>query len=216
MYAQQGDFGIELTLEAVKPPVLHGESGYSRKGPEPGNASYYYSQTRLQTTGIVTTGSGTYTVRGLSWKDHEFSTSALSEGQVGWDWFSLQLDRGSELMFFQLRREDGSIDPYSSGTWIAPNGETTHLAREDFTVRVEDTWRSPENSAEYPSAWTVTIPSLGLEVDIRPYLADQEMNVSYDYWEGAVQVTGTASDGEVTGSGYVEMTGYAEAMEGDF
>jgi predicted secreted hydrolase len=214
--AQQGGIQIDLTLEDLKGPIYHGEQGYSQKGPAPGNASYYYSQTRLQTSGTVQTADGSYGVTGLSWKDHEFSTSALSAGQVGWDWFSIQLDDGSELMVFQIRREDGTIDPFSSGTWISPEGETTHLDQDQFQIQVRDSWRSPSSGAEYPSAWTVEITSLNLSLEIAPYLADQEMNVSYAYWEGAVDVSGYINSNPVTGSGYVEMTGYAASMEGEF
>jgi predicted secreted hydrolase len=214
--AQQGGIKIDLVLEDLKGPILQGKQGYSQKGPEAGNASYYYSQTRLQTSGTVKTANGSYTVTGLSWKDHEFSTSALSAGQIGWDWFSIQLNDGSELMVFQIRREDGSIDPFSSGTWINPEGETTHLDQDQFQIQVQDTWRSPHTRAEYPSAWRVEIPSLGLGLEIAPYMNDQEMDVSYTYWEGAVSIKGTAGEKPISGNGYVEMTGYAGSMEGEF
>ena len=211
LVAQQGDFALDLILNDTKGIILQGDEGYSQKGEAPGNASYYYSQTRMETSGTVRTERGLFDVNGLSWKDHEFSTSALSEGQVGWDWFSIQLDDGSELMFFQIRRADGSIDPFSSGTYIDSNGGTTHLERNQFEIRVRDEWISPESGGVYPSAWEVSIPSLDLNLDIEPYFNDQEMNVSYFYWEGAVRVSGS-----LTGSGYVEMTGYAGSMEGEF
>lgn len=214
--AKQESLAIDLILKDSKGPVLQGVDGYSQKGSDPGNASYYYSQTRMPTTGTIRTASGSYDVNGLSWKDHEFSTSALSKGQVGWDWFSIQLDNETELMFFQLRRADGSIDPFSSGTWVSPQGETVHLSSDDFDLEVNRTWRSPESGAQYPSDWTVTIPTLDLVLEIRPYLADQEMNVSYDYWEGAVQVEANVSGENINGSGYVEMTGYAAPMSSDF
>ncbi len=211
LVAQQGDFALDLVLNDVKGIILQGDEGYSQKGADAGNASYYYSQTRMQTSGTVRTERGNFDVNGLSWKDHEFSTSALSEGQVGWDWFSLQLDDGSELMFFQIRRADGSIDPFSSGTYIDSNGGTTHLERKQFDIQVRSEWESPQSGGVYPSAWTVSIPDLNLELDIEPYFNAQEMDVSYFYWEGAVQVSGS-----LTGSGYVEMTGYAGSMEGEF
>ena len=211
LVAQQGDFALDLILNDAKGIILQGDEGYSQKGEEAGNASYYYSQTRLETSGTVRTERGSFDVEGLSWKDHEFSTSALSEGQVGWDWFSIQLDDGSELMFFQIRRADGSIDPFSSGTYINAEGGTTHLEREQFEIRVRDEWISPESGGVYPSAWAVNIPSLNLNLDIEPYFNAQEMDVSYFYWEGAVRVSGS-----LTGSGFVEMTGYAGSMEGEF
>ena len=211
LVAQQGEFALDLILNDTKGIILQGDEGYSQKGEDPGNASYYYSQTRMVTSGTVRTERGLFDVNGLSWKDHEFSTSALSEGQVGWDWFSLQLDDGSELMFFQIRRADGSIDPFSSGTYIDSNGGTQHLERNQFDIRVRDEWESPQSGGVYPSAWTVSIPGLNLELDIEPYFNAQEMDVSYFYWEGAVKVSGS-----LTGSGYVEMTGYAGSMEGEF
>lgn len=214
--AKQGGIAIDLELVDLKGPILHGDQGYSQKGPERGNASYYYSQTRLETTGTVQTNNGSYQVNGFSWKDHEFSTNALSEGQVGWDWFSIQLDDGSELMVFQIHRADGSIDPFSSGTWISPSGETSTLGREQFIIQVEDTWRSPDSGGEYPSRWILDLPWQDLQLQITPFMADQEMNVSYNYWEGAVQVQGTMAGDKIRGSGYVELTGYAGSFEGEF
>jgi predicted secreted hydrolase len=214
--AAQDEIALDLILEDLKGPILHGDRGYSRKGPEKGNASFYYSQTRLLTTGRVRTTNGSYEVSGLSWKDHEFSTSALSDGQVGWDWFSIQLDDGGEIMLFQIRSEDGSIVPFSSGTWIGPEGETIQINREEFEIQVRDTWRSPNSGAQYPSEWSLEVPSLDVSLVVKPYLADQEMDVSYTYWEGAVEVSGTAQGTDVSGSGYVELTGYAASMEGEF
>lgn len=213
---RQGEIVVDLQLEDLKGPILHGDRGYSQKGPEIGNASYYYSQTRLRSSGRVQTPAGSYQVKGLSWKDHEFSTSALSEGQVGWDWFSLQLDDGSELMVFQIRREDGSLDPHSSGTWISANEEVSPLVDEEFDIQVEDKWRSPNSGADYPSKWRLEIPGLAIILEVEPYLPDQEMNVSYVYWEGAVKVSGTVRGERISGSGYVELTGYAGSIAGEF
>ena len=214
--AYQDEITLDLVLEDLKGPIFHGEDGYSQKGPDTGDASYYYSQTRLLTSGSVQTGRGSYQVNGLSWKDHEFSTSALSSGQVGWDWFSVQLDDGSELMVFQIRREDGSIDPFSSGTWISPDGGTKPLEQEQFEIQVRESWRSPDSGAEYPADWILNIPSLDMNLKVKPYMVNQEMNVSYTYWEGAVNVNGTSEDVPISGRGYVEMTGYATSMEGQF
>jgi len=214
--AKQGEIALDLILEDLKGPILHGNGGYSQKGPEEGDASYYYSQTRLETSGSLQTPRGNFRVSGLSWKDHEFSTSALSAGQVGWDWFSIQLNDGSELMVFQIRRSDGGVDPFSSGTWIDPKGELIHLERNDFEIKVEDSWTSPHSGAEYPSQWTINIARLDSSLAIAPLLADQEMNLSYDYWEGAVEIGGTVRGVSISGSGYVELTGYAASMEGEF
>lgn len=214
--AAAGDISLDLRLVDTKGPVLQGDRGYSRKGPEPGNASYYYSLTRIDTAGEVTVGGKSYAVTGLSWMDHEYSTSALGPEQTGWDWFSIQLDNGTELMVFQLRRSDGSIDAFSSGTLIAADGATTQLGPDDFTLEVTDTWRSPRSGGEYPSGWRLRVPGAQLDLTVTPHIKDQEMQVSYVYWEGAVKVAGTAGDNPVTGNGYVELTGYAGTMQGQF
>ena len=216
LMAEQDSVALDLVLEDLKGPILHGDQGYSQKGPEEGNASHYYSQTRLESSGIVRTPKGSFGVSGLSWKDHEFSTNALSAGQVGWDWFSIQLDDGSELMVFQIRRSDGTVDPFSSGSWISPNGELIHLEKKDFEIQIEDSWSSPNSGAEYPSQWNINIPRLDLNLAVTPLLADQEMNVSYNYWEGAVKVDGIVRGASVSGNGYIEMTGYAASIEGEF
>jgi predicted secreted hydrolase len=214
--AAQGNLEIDLLLTDRKRPVLHGDSGYSRKGPEPGSASYYYSQTRLETSGMVMVGDVEYSVDGASWMDHEFSTSVLGVDQVGWDWFALHLNDGSELMVFQIRRTDGSVDPFSSGTLVSPDGSARHLSRGDFEVIVESTWRSPRSGAVYPAGWRVEVPAADLMLEIDPYLTDQELDASYIYWEGAVRVRGERAGESLTGSGYVEMTGYAYPIQGQF
>ncbi len=214
--AAAGDVAIDLLLTDTKGPVLQGDRGYSQKGPDPGNASYYYSLTRLATTGQITVGDKTYTVDGLSWKDHEYSTSALAPDQVGWDWFALQLDDGTELKAFHIRRADGSIDPFSAGSFVDAQGQVTRLGRDDFQIEVLDTWRSPRTGATYPSRWRITVPRLQLDLTLTPWLADQELNVSYAYWEGAVRIAGARAGRPVVGNGYVEMTGYAGSMQGQF
>ena len=216
LYASQEDVTIDLELVDRKGPTLQGDGGYSQKGPDPGNASYYYSQTRLQASGTVQVGEQAYSVEGWSWMDHEFSTSALAPDQVGWDWFALQLDDGSELMVFQIRKEDGTVDAFSSGTLVLPDGGTKHLSLDDFDIAVRSTWRSPNTGVSYPSRWTVQVPGAALALDIEPYLADQELNVSYAYWEGAVRFEGQRAGKPVAGEGYVEMTGYAGSMQEQF
>ena len=214
LHAAQEDIRLDLDLTDLRGPVLQGENGLSVKGPEVGNASYYYSQTRVQAQGTVAVDGVEYAVRGLAWKDHEFSTSALSPSLVGWDWFSLQLDDGSELMLYNLRREDGSIDDFSSGMLVRADGSTQVLARQDFTITPGGSWRSPHSGAEYPSGWTVTVPAEDLRLEVTPYILDQELNVSFIYWEGAVRVQGTRGGQTVRGSGYVELTGYESSMQG--
>ena len=214
--ASAEDISLDLTLRDLKGPILQGDRGYSRKGPEPGNASYYYSLPRIATSGTVTVGDQTFKVDGLSWMDHEFSTSALGVDQAGWDWFSLQLDDGSDLMVFQLRRADGSLDPFSSGTLIAPDGSTRALGPGDFGLETTAQWRSPRTGVTYPSGWVLTVPAVDLRLTITPLLADQEMNVSYAYWEGAVKTDGAVGGKPVSGNGYMELTGYAGSMQGQF
>jgi predicted secreted hydrolase len=212
--AEAQGVSIDLTLVDRKGPVLQGNQGYSQKGPQPGNASLYFSQTHLESQGTVTVSGQAYPVSGLSWMDREISTSALSKGEVGWDWFALQLNDGSELMAYVLRRSDGSISEFSSGTLVAPDGETRHLARKDFQITAESTWKSPHSGGVYPSRWKVRVPSANLELEVQPLLADQELNVSFVYWEGAVRLSGTRDGKPVAGFGYVELTGYAKSMEG--
>jgi predicted secreted hydrolase len=192
--------------------TLHGEDGYSRKGPAAGNASYYISQTRLEASGRLTAGGEAFGVTGLAWMDHEYSTSALAAGQVGWDWFSIQLDDGSELMLFELRKEDGTVDAFSSGTLIYPDGSAVFLGEADFTIEVEAWWDSPHSGARYPAQWIIAAPGYGIELSVEPVLADQELSVSFVYWEGSVRVSGAG----VSGYGYVELTGYAHSMQGEF
>jgi predicted secreted hydrolase len=216
MRAAQDGLALDLVLTDRKGPILQGDRGYSPKGPQPGNASYYYSLTRLETSGTVQVADAVHEVTGLSWMDHEWSTSALVADQVGWDWFSIQVDDGSELMVFQLRKEDGSIDPFSSGTFVAPDGSTRHLGRDEFEIRVEDAWRSPHTGATYPARWTVTVPAVELALEIEPHVADQELTLSYAYWEGAVRIEGERAGQAIRGNGFIEMTGYAGSMQGQF
>lgn len=216
LFARGNSFQIDLQLLEQKPLVFHGESGYSQKGADPGNASYYISMTRLAATGEVKTESGLFAVEGLSWMDHEYSTSALDDRQVGWDWFSLQLDDDSEIMVYTLRREDGSIDPFSSGTLIRPDGSTRTVKVDEFVIEANGSWQSPHSGAIYPAGWLLEIPSEGITLRIEPLLADQELRVSFIYWEGAVQASGTAGGRNITGFGYVELTGYAQSMQRRF
>ncbi|HUF39414.1 MAG TPA: lipocalin-like domain-containing protein, partial [Anaerolineales bacterium] len=207
---------IELVLEDAKGRTLHGDAGYSRKGPNPGNASIYISQTRLEAAGTVMVDGVRHEVSGLAWMDHEYSTRALGPEEVGWDWFSMQLDDGSELMLFQLRRAGGGISLYSSGTLVEPDGTTVHLGVDDFMITVDNRWTSPHSGAVYPAAWTVEVPSAGIVIEIEPVLDDQELQVSFVYWEGAVRVEGSRDGLALSGSGYVELTGYAHSMQGEF
>lgn len=216
LQAAQDGIAIDLMLQDSKGPIAQGENGYSRKGADPGNASYYVSQTRLAVLGTVRSGETTANVSGLAWMDHEWSTSALSGQQIGWDWFSIQLDDGSELMLYNVRNGDGSLDPFSSGAFIPASGAAQRLAAGEFRITAQSEWRSPHSGALYPASWQVEAPLLALSLSIEPYLADQELRLSYTYWEGAVRVMGNHAGKPITGSGYVELTGYAAPMQNTF
>lgn len=198
---------LDLRLEEGKPPVLQGQDGYSRKGPEPQQSSYYVSLTRMPTTGSLEFGQRKLSVTGLSWFDHEWSSQAMAPGLVGWDWFSLQLDDGWDVMLYLLRYQDGHLEPASSGSLIAPDGAKTPLALADFQVEVGDHHTSPRG-VSYPSAWTLSLPHHALNLRLSPRLADQEMASGVPYWEGAVTLAGEHDGKSVKGSGFVEMTGY--------
>ncbi|NIR32150.1 MAG: carotenoid 1,2-hydratase [Gammaproteobacteria bacterium] len=204
---------LDLQLTGTKPAVLQGDQGLSRKSAAPGNASYYYSIPRLRTRGSITVGGKRFSVRGQSWMDREWGTSALARDQAGWDWFALQLDDGTDLMFYRLRRKDGAIDSFSAGSLVGPQGRKQPLAHEDVDIEVLDTWASPRGGATYPSRWRLRVPTAGLALSIQPLLSDQELDASVRYWEGAVRVSGRHGEKPVRGYGYVELTGYARPVE---
>ena len=208
LQAQSDGFAIDLLLTSQKSYVLQGDRGLSQKSREPGNASYYYSYPRLETEGAVTVAGDKFSVTGASWMDREWSTSALSDEQSGWDWFALQLSDNTELMFFQLRRKDGQPDRNGSGSFILADNTKIALQEHDVAIKILDTWKSPHSKITYPSRWLVTVPAQGLEVEVVPLINDQELNVSYRYWEGAVSVKGTKNGKLISGQGYVELAGY--------
>jgi len=201
------DLRFTLHLTPGKPPIVNGENGVSQKAEGLGKASYYVSFPLLAVDGTFN-GSA---VTGTAWMDHEWFTHQLETFQAGWDWFSVQLDNNTQFMLFQLRHLDGSIDTYSSGTYVDAAGRASHLKRSDFQLRPLEFWTSPVTHARYPIRWRVTIPSLKVELVCAAALADQELGVedvgSPPYWEGAVTYTGSGS-----GVGYLEMTGYAKPM----
>ena len=209
LYAAEAGIVLDLNLRNTKPPALQGRQGLSQKGPEPGNASYYYSFTRLEAAGNLRQGENTFEVEGLAWMDREWSTSALGAEQVGWDWFSLQLSDNSELMYYQLRKRDGSADRFSKGLLHHADGTAEVITREDVTLEVLDSWESPLGG-RYPARWRLNLPEKHVSLEITPLIADQELNVSVRYWEGAVDVRGNIGEKQVDGSGYVELTGYGD------
>ena len=209
MQAIQDGIALDLTLSDEMGVVLHGENGYSQKGEQPTNASYYYSQPRLRAEGIVEVGSTRYPVKGLAWKDHEFSSGVLDENQIGWDWFSLQFEDGAALMLFQLRERGGGISSASSGTFIRADGTPQPLSHDDFAIKVLDEWRSPHTGGTYPSGWEIRLAEPDCLLHLRPWMADQELRFpAVNYWEGAVRFEGTCNGVEARGNGYVELTGY--------
>ena len=210
--AEDETLSLDLVLTPAKPPVLHGRGGYSQKGAGRDRASCYYSLTRLNASGSIRAGDRVRQVQGTAWMDHEFSTSPLEPGLVGWDWFSLQLTDRTELMVYMLRNEDGTFHPASAGTFVHADGEKEDLKRDQLTVDVIDRWRSPATDTDYPVRWRLSVSSPDLDLMISARINDQEMNTRQTtgvvYWEGSVTAEGMAAGGPVSGAGYVEMTGY--------
>jgi len=213
LHALAGSHALRLTLTPLKRPVIHGENGVSQKSAGAGRASHYFSETRLTVSGTLTFDALNYAVSGLAWMDHEFFTNQLEADQVGWDWFSIQLNDDSELMLFQIRRKDGSIDPFSAGTFVDPQGKTAHLHSTDFELLpASDAWSSPATHARYPIRWQIRIPQLQLTLEASTRLPSQELvatsNIVPSYWEGAILLQGKKNSSNIAGSGYLEMTGY--------
>ncbi len=210
------DYRIDLKLKPQKPPVLHGSDGLSQKASCVGCASHYYSMTRLSTEGTLTNHGKLVHVTGITWMDHEFGSNQLTPEQVGWDWFSMQLNDNTDLMLYVMRRRDGTLDENSSGTYVLTDGSGQHLALSDYKVKSTGSWKSPETGATYPMGWHVSIPSLAAELEITSAMPEQELakksTSDVTYWEGTCTVTGTKQGQPVKGQGYVEMTGYAEAF----
>ena len=207
--------GMELELHPRKPIVLQGDAGYSQKGPSPGNASAYLSWTRLSVTGRIEAGGEEAKVNGNAWFEHEWGSSQLGDGIAGWDWFSLRLSDGRDLMVYQLRRDDGSADPFSSGTVVAADGAGTRLGRGDFDIKPLEWWTSPETGGRYPVRWRARVPEHGIDLEVAGLLPNAELDGSATtgvvYWEGPVEATGSSQ-----AEGYVELTGYAGSLDGRF
>jgi predicted secreted hydrolase len=165
----------------------------------------------MMTEGTLTVGDREFNVQGSSWFDHEWGTSALGPEATGWDWFGLQLEDGRELMLFHIRTSDGGIAQTSGGTLVEADGTHRWLNADEFTIEPITTWTSSITDTTYPSGWKISIPEEGLELVVEPLVKDQEMRLNLEYWEGAVQVSGT-----VNGQGYVELTGYSGSMQGLF
>ena len=216
--AMADNFRIDLALRPRKPPVIHGEKGVSQKSAAAGRASHYFSETRLQANGSLESDSRKYSVTGLAWMDHEFFTQQMATDQVGWDWLSLQLNDDTELMLFHIRRKDGSIDPFSAGTFVDAQGRNRHLSASDFQLEPQqETWTSAATGANYPIHWKIRIPSLEITLEATTPLPSQELagqaKLSPSYWEGAVLLSGTRNSFPLSGAGYLEMTGYDRPVQ---
>jgi predicted secreted hydrolase len=211
-------FRLDFGLRSEKAPVINGENGVSQKADGPGRASHHISLTRLSTNGRIELGGKTFDVLGVSWMDHEFFTQQLARDQIGWDWFSVQLDDGTELMLFRIRRRDGSADPYSAGTFVAKDGTSTHLRSSDFRLEpVGQSWTSTQTHATYPIQWKISVERLGIELAVKSSLPSQEIpgdgRIMPSYWEGAVTFEGQKQRIPLAGVGYLEMTGYDRPFE---
>jgi predicted secreted hydrolase len=210
LQASQEEVRLDLSLTDEMGVILHGENGYSRKGENATNASYYYSQPRLKAEGFIEIEEARFPVSGLAWKDHEFSSGVLDKDQIGWDWFSLQFEDGRALMLFQLRERDGSVSASSSGTLVTADRNPLHIPSSGFEITVLDRWQSPHTQGEYPSAWQLRLEEPACVLEVRPWMADQEIHFSaVTYWEGAVRFEGVCNGSPARGNGYVELTGYA-------
>lgn len=206
--AQEAGVAIDLIASALRPIAAQGDRGLSQKSAQPGNASYYYSIPRLAVAGSIATPSENYQVSGNAWFDHEWSTSALAEGQVGWDWFSLQLSDGSDIMFYQIRNAKGHTEATSHGVLLTEHGNQTTLHADEIQITITQHWQSPTSGARYPAAWQIRIPSHKIVLDVLPRMPQQEWDKNFVYWEGAVVVTGESAAELINGTGYVELVGY--------
>ena len=209
LHAAQPGYVIDLALEPLEAPVLNGAAGLSRKSEQPGDATYYYSIPRLQVRGRLLREGQPLELQGVAWLDREWGSGGLGPREVGWDWFALQLNDGSALMFYALRDKGGGRDTHSAGTFIAGDGSTRVLSNADVSIAVTDSWRNSKGE-RYPGGWHLRVPSMVLDLTVRPVLADQELRTAPPYWEGAVDVTGERAGRSLGGRGYVELVGYAQ------
>jgi len=217
LVATQPDMAIDFEEHPLKPLILEGVGGLSRKADGVGEASYYYSYPRLATSGRLRIGEKNYEVSGLSWFDHEFSTSSLGKDQVGWDWFCLQLENNEEIMLYAMRDKSGAMDPVSEGTWVKADGTSERLLPGSFSIAKLGTWQSPRSGAIYPAGWHILVPGHRADLTVTPAMADQELHLTkmgaLDYWEGACSIEGSVGGKPRKGVGYTELTGYTGALQ---
>jgi len=215
--ALENNTGIELSLTPIKKRVFHGKNGISIKGSNKGNASHYFSYTRMKTEGSIFIKGEEFQVKGTSWMDHEFSSNQLNHSLVGWDWFSIKLDNQTEIMLYQLRQKNGNVDPHSSGTFISADQNYHHLKLNEFSISQKGSWRSENTGATYPAAWEIDIPDSDTHLIVTPDFSNQELyhlrSISGSYWEGSVSIKGSVRGKSVTGKGYVELVGYEKALK---
>ncbi len=223
--ARGSQFGWDLQIGqdqvASKAKVLQGDRGLSAKGPD--QASFYYSFSRLSVQGTLSVGGRSVPVAGSAWLDQEWSTSVLSGGQVGWDWFAVQLEDGRDLMVFRLRREDGSRDPYDHGVLVAPDGSSQVLRAADFELGVLRYWQDDANIC-WPVGWSLQLLKGGKKTEqfvLEAAIDDQRMTTAVRYWEGLTTVrepglNGSSGgvDAATLGRGYMELTGYQPQSSG--
>jgi len=218
--AQQSNFGINLTLVPRKPPVLNGTDGFCRKAFNPPGSSFHYSVTSIDTEGTILWDGEAHHVTGSSWMDREFGTQIFPECVQGWDWFGLRLDNGFELMITFVRFTDSEYPSTAYGTVVFPDGKTNRLTGDDFFMTASLVWTSSATGADYPMEWALNIPDHDMQLRIAPLVKNHEINSRplwrIDYWEGPVEIVGSMGGQRVSGRGYVELTGYAQALGGKF
>ena len=214
--AIENDTGIELSLTPIKKRVFHGKNGISIKGDNKGNASHYFSYTRMKTEGSIFIKGEKFQVKGSSWMDREFSSNPLNPSLVGWDWFSIKLDNQTEIMLYQLRKKNGNTDPHSSGTFISADQNYHHLTLNEFSISNKSSWTSEKTGAIYPAVWEIDILESDIHLIITPDFSNQELyhlrSISGSYWEGSVSIKGSVGGKPVTGTGYVELVGYEKPL----
>lgn len=209
LHAEMKPCSVDLVLEPSKPAALHGQNGIVNKGGM--HSNYYYSFTNMKTSGTLTCDGVPVKVEGKSWMDHEFGTMKMAYPQVGWDWFSVQLDNNHELMLYSIRDAKDSKNDHIGGTFVLPDGKAMPIAKEDIDIKILDYWHSDETDSQYPNLWEVSVKSLDLKLTLNPYIKEHEINLKpIPYWEGSVKITGTLKDAPVQGEGYVELTGYSK------
>jgi predicted secreted hydrolase len=211
------DLIFEAALKPSKPAVLNGHEGRGVSFKDKGEASRYFSFTRMEAEGDITWHGETEHFRGSAWMDREFGTWQTTENQKGWDWFSLQLTTGAELMVYHIRDRHGRPSNFSSGTFVEPSGRSHHLTREDFTLEPTGSWLSPHTGATYPSGWRLKAARFGIDVEVTPVLKEQELDTRGTtmvvYWEGACTVAGRHGEAQTQGRAYVELVGYDRSHE---